>query len=109
MKWKKGRQDGGYEVLTLFSKKLPFLLKGMDCHLLKYVEGSFIPPHIDKNENGNHHRINVVLKSCKGGDFVCDKAFRIFNRIFYFRPDKFQHSVTKCFGTRYVLSIGWVI
>lgn len=109
MKWKKGRQIGGYQVLTIFSKRFNFLIKGMDCHILKYSKGSYIPLHKDKNEHGKHRRINIVLKSCQGGEFVCEKAVRIFNRIFYFKPDEMEHSVTECFGTRYVLSIGWII
>lgn len=103
MRWKKGRQNTGYEVLT------PFLLKGIDCHILRYTAGCFIPPHRDEASNGKHHRINLVLKSCKGGEFKCDGAFRLFDRLFYFKPDEMEHSVTECLGTRYVLSIGWVI
>lgn len=107
--WKKGRQNTGYDVLTLFSLKLNFILKGLDCHVLRYTKGTFIPPHKDINEKGSHHRINIVLKKCEGGEFICDKAFRMFNRIFYFKPDEMEHSVTICNGTRYVLSVGWII
>jgi hypothetical protein len=111
LRWKKGRQNTGYELLTLFSFKLPFhFLNGLDCHVIRYKPGDFIPEHTDNVSTGQKHfRINIVLKQCKGGEFICPEAKRyFFNRILFFRPDIMKHSVSLCEGTRLVLSIGWV-
>jgi len=108
-KWQEGRQKSGYDKMLLIQNTflLPF-----DCYIIRYREGSEIDTHTDPVEGKEHHRINIVLKNAEyGGHFWCndEESLNIFNRIIYFRPDKFEHSVSKIlFGTRYVLSIGWV-
>ena len=111
MRWTKGRQNTGYEKLTFINKGFRcWMLLGFDCHLLRYTDGSFIPPHTDAVESGRHHRINLVLKKPKkGGIFKCSQAWKIGQRLFYFRPDIHEHEVSECVGTRYVLSLGWVL
>lgn len=81
-----------------------------DGYLLYYPTGGEIKPHVDKVDFGRHYRLNIMLKKAKkGGEFVCkDPIFR-FWRIFFFRPDVSEHSVTKIEeGKRLMLSIGWV-
>lgn len=106
-KWTSGPQkNSGYKVLTLiFSVK--FLI---DCIIIKYPNGSKMEPHVDKPScNRPHYRINIVLwNSRKGGQFICERTiFTLFNRIYFFRADLYEHSVTTVdSGVRYVLSIG---
>lgn len=110
MKWEPGRQGTGYEKLCIFkSERFKF-----DVYILRYRKGASVPPHIDPaNFNQCHHRVNAVLTKGIGGDFLVRSnshlVHKLFNRIFYFRPDICIHEVTKVVaGTRYVLSFGWI-
>lgn len=108
--WKKGRQNSGYETITFIKKGFKLgKLSGFDLHLVRYNDGDYIPPHVDPVDENNHHRLNIVIKKPKsGGVFCCKKCFR-FWRFCYFRPDKYEHSVSTCRGSRYVLSMGFCI
>lgn len=108
--WKKGRQNTGYETVTLIKKGFKFgRLSGFDLHLIRYNHGNFIPPHQDVVEFNDHYRFNVLLKKPRsGGEFICEKYFK-FWRLIFFRPDLYVHSVTECNGTRYVLSFGFCL
>ena len=109
--FKEGRQGAGYEVMTLFSVKLPFAkLRGFDLHVLRYKSGTNIPSHVDKVASGKHHRINWVIKHpVRGGKFRCDHCHRVTKNIIYFRPDLYHHEVTKVRGgSRVAISFGWV-
>ena len=105
MKWVKGRQETGYERLTLIQGGfLPF-----DLHILRYRPGDHIPPHTDPVESERHYRLNIILTKAHGGEFHGTTIFET-KRIKFFRPDIMEHSVTEVtHGTRYVLSIGWVL
>ena len=107
LRWSKGRQQSGYDKMLLLGSywPLPF-----DVYLLRFNQGSEIPPHTDAVETGQHFRLNMVLKSARsGGEFVCSEPIYESSRVKYFRPDLCEHSVTKVEeGTRYVLSVGWV-
>lgn len=107
MKWDQGRQGTGYGKKLLLTGRWPL---PFDCYLLKYPEGSEIPPHVDPVVKGKHYRLNIVLKASKqGGEFMCATPVWAIGRIKLFRPDVCEHSVTKVKGsTRYVLSIGWI-
>ncbi|RBP48946.1 hypothetical protein [Arenicella xantha] len=80
-----------------------------DMYLLRFSVGDEIPPHQDQVNNGEHHRVNIILKHAKeGGLFICHDAIYDSSRIKYFRPDQSVHQVTKIIqGSRYVFSIGW--
>ena len=107
MKWDTGRQESGYfkKLITSGLWPLPF-----DVYILKFVTGSYIAPHIDKNEGGKHYRINVILKKADaGGDYEGEAILNLFNRFIFFRPDIMEHSVSEVTGSRYVLSIGWLL
>lgn len=106
-RWQVGRQQSGYDKMLLLWSKLPI---PFDCYLIRYKEGSYIPPHVDKVEKGKHYRLNIVLKKAKaGGEFICNNAIINTSRIKLFRPDVNEHSVTKLTeGKRYLLSIGWI-
>jgi hypothetical protein len=68
-------------------------------------------PHNDPVKHGRHYRLNIVVKaSPSGGEFVCAAPLFASRRIKLFRPDACEHSVTRVVGgSRYVLSIGWVL
>jgi hypothetical protein len=106
-RWQSGRQGSGYDKMLLLtgSWPLPF-----DSYLIRYPEGSSIPPHMDPVKEGRHYRLNVILKSPKsGGEFVCANPIYSSARIKLFRPDECEHSVTLVQGgSRYVFSVGWI-
>jgi len=106
LKWKHGRQAGGYQKLKIFESKF----FSCDCYLLYYKEGSFIPEHTDPVKKKKHYRLNIELvKPKRGGYFIYDlPLIWKFYRIVLFRPDITIHSVTKIIkGYRLMLSIGW--
>jgi hypothetical protein len=108
--WKLGRQNTGYQTITLIKKGFKFgKLSGFDFHIIRYNNGNHIPPHVDEIDENDHYRINFILKHPKsGGVFECQKYFK-FWRLIVFRPDKYVHSVSTCVGTRYVLSCGFCL
>jgi hypothetical protein len=107
-RWQRGRQAGGYDKMLLFTATWPL---PFDSYLIRYPEGSSIPPHTDPVQNGRHYRLNLILKSPQaGGEFVCANPIYSSRRVKLFRPDACEHSVTRVVGgSRYVLSIGWVL
>jgi hypothetical protein len=104
-KWQKGRQGTGYDKMLLATLPWPI---PFDCYLLRYPDGSEIPPHRDPVAKGKHFRLNVILKQSKGGQFTCENPIFESKRVKFFRPDLSLHSVTKVKGTRYVFSFGWL-
>lgn len=105
--WQRGRQGTGYDKMLLVTGTWP---TGFDCYLIRYPEGSAIPPHTDPVTAKKHYRLNIVIwKSPRGGDFICKNPILDLPRIKLFRPDVSEHSVTTVEGgPRYVLSVGWV-
>jgi len=107
-RWQRGRQDTGYDKMLLLTSPWPI---PFDTYLLRYPDGSEIPPHTDPVAAGRHYRLNIVLKaSPSGGEFVCASPLFASRRVNFFRPDACAHSVTRVGGgSRYVLSVGWVL
>ena len=107
-RWQRGRQGTGYDKMLLATAKWPL---PFDSYLIRYPEGSAIPPHTDPVQSGRHYRLNVVLKSPKsGGEFICATPIFATKRVKLFRPDACEHSVTQVVGgSRYVFSLGWVL
>jgi len=107
-RWQRGRQGTGYDKMLLVTAPWPV---PFDSYLLRYPEGAEIPPHTDPVQSGRHYRLNVVLKApVSGGEFVCATPLFATRRIKFFRPDACEHSVTRVVGgSRYVLSLGWVL
>lgn len=107
-RWQRGRQGTGYDKMLLLTARWPL---PFDSYLIRYPEGSAIPPHTDPVREGRHYRLNIILKSPRaGGEFICANPIHASRRIKLFRPDACEHSVTRVEGgNRYVLSIGWVL
>ncbi len=107
-RWRRGRQGTGYDKMLLLTAGWPI---AFDSYLIRYPEGTEIPPHRDPVTTGRHFRLNLVLKSpASGGEFVCATPLFETKRIKLFRPDVCEHSVTRVQrGSRYVLSVGWVL
>ena len=106
-RWERGRQQSGYDKLLIVQSRWPI---PFDVYLLRFPEGSEIAPHVDAVAEGEHHRVNVIIKSAReGGEFRCADPLYESRRIKYFRPDVSEHSVSKIVrGRRYVLSVGWI-
>ena len=107
-RWQRGRQRSGYDKMLLLQSlwPLPF-----DVYILRFPEGSTVPPHTDAVAEGRHYRCNIVLRRAReGGEFACASPIFQSRRIKLFRPDACEHSVTRVVrGTRYVLSTGWIL
>ena len=108
LRWQKGRQGTGYDKLLILVNPL---LIPFDLYLLRFPDGTEIPPHRDPVTGRRHYRLNLILwKPRAGGEFVCEDPIFETKRIKLFRSDLSTHSVTKVEGgTRYVLSLGWVL
>jgi len=106
-RWEIGRQKTGYDKMLLLTGMWPL---PFDLYLLRFLEGSEIPPHVDKVEEGQHYRLNIILKKAqRGGEFICSDTIWNRARVKLFRSDIAEHSVTHVnAGSRYVLSLGWV-
>ena len=108
LRWKRGRQQTGYDKLLLFAN--PFLVP-FDLYVLRFPVGSEVPPHRDPSELGKHYRLNVILRrAASGGEFVCSDTILDWPRVKLFRSDLATHQVTRVEGRpRYVLSLGWIL
>jgi hypothetical protein len=106
-RWEQGRQQSGYNKMLLCGAWWPVKF---DVYLLKFPQGSEIPPHTDQVGTAAHYRLNIVLKHAhQGGEFMCKNPIFETRRIKFFRPDQSEHQVSKVIkGSRYVLSIGWL-
>ena len=106
-RWSRGRQKSGYDKMLLCGAFWPIKF---DVYLLKFPKGSEIPPHTDHVKDGQHYRLNIVLKKADiGGEFICASPLFETKRIKLFRPDISKHQVSKVEkGNRYILSIGWI-
>lgn len=107
LRWQRGRQNSGYDKMLLLQSvwPLPF-----DAYLLRFPAGSEVKPHTDPVSEGQHYRLNVVVKKARdGGEFICATPIFETSRIKFFRPDACEHSVSRVIeGSRYVFSLGWV-
>lgn len=90
-KWVVGRQTRStYYKMCLYSFKLFGF--GFDGYLLWYPEGTILPQHRDPVDNGEHYRLNITLNG--ESTFYCADGRGINNdRINYFRPDIYLHSL----------------
>jgi hypothetical protein len=108
LRWLPGRQGTGYDKLPLASARWPL---PFDVYLIRYREGSHVPPHTDPVADGRHYRLNIILTAAAvGGEFVCADPLFATARVKLLRPDRSVHSVTPVERwRRLVLSVGWVL
>ncbi len=108
LNWEPGRLNTGYSKKLLLTGKFPL---PFDIYILRYTKGQFIPPHVDKVDDGySHYRANLVLIKGEGGVFICDICIFKTPRFVLFRPDQNLHCVSEVTNkSRYILSIGWLI
>ncbi|MBB4660337.1 2OG-Fe(II) oxygenase [Parvularcula dongshanensis] len=105
--WQLGRQGTGYEKRLLARGRWPL---PFDVWLLRYRPGAGVPTHTDPVPGKRHYRLNVLLRRAEGGVFHCERTLWRRGRVVLFRPDQSLHRVTPVtHGTRYVLSVGWVL
>lgn len=84
---------------------------GFDCYLIRYPEGSCIPPHRDASRFGSAHwRINALVESPSlGGTLrIGEEIIHLNNGDAYvFRPDLHTHEVSLVeTGTRLLWTVG---
>lgn len=86
--------------------------KRFSINVVTYHEGHHVLKHNDPMGEGRYFKFNVVLKKPqKGGHFFAEKViFNLFDRVYFFRPDKYMHSVSKIEkGQRALLSIAVLV
>jgi hypothetical protein len=107
-RWDEGRQKTGYDGFLLLLN--PFFIP-WHVVLLRFKLGAHIPPHKDVVKGKKHYRLNLIIwQAKKGGEFVCEKPIYQSKYLNFLRSDLSRHEVRKVEkGTRYVLSIGWVL
>lgn len=95
-------------LLARVRNKVLFTSKRISAYLVTYPNQHKVMTHIDPVPNGKYYKLNIVLKQPKvGGVFRCQKCIlNLFGRIYFFRPDKYEHSVSRIEqGERKILSI----
>ena len=83
----------------------------LNIYLVRYSQGHKIVPHVDMVSEGRLYKFNCVLiKPKAGGQFICEKnIFNLFGRLILFRPDLYQHRVSKIErGSRWLLSFALI-
>lgn len=89
-----------------------FQSKYLSTYLVRYPEGHKVVPHLDMIDNGRLYKLNCLLvKPRSGGAFACEKnIFSLFGRVILFRPDLYQHQVSRIErGNRWLLSFALTI
>lgn len=91
---------------TIINKTI-FYSKLFSINLVTYPINHSVMNHVDNVQTGRYYKLNIILVQPKvGGVFKCQKCIiNLFNRVYLFRPDKYEHSVTKIeSGKRVLLS-----
>lgn len=118
-----GRQETGYDktpvpkdlFINLKNRSLEALgltaNSSYDCYIVRYIEGAFIPPHLDDAPLATqHHRINALIQRAnKGGElFINNEAVSLaLGDAYIFRPDTEIHEVYPVIkGTRLIWTLG---
>ena len=84
-----------------------------DVYLIRYRDGSHIPPHTDDAQHGRRHRrLNALLERATAGGELTIAGARIELAIgdaVLFEPDREVHDVARVVGSRLLFSVGaWV-
>jgi predicted 2-oxoglutarate/Fe(II)-dependent dioxygenase YbiX len=122
--WKAGRQATGYDILPLPRIREGAIERALarigtpyedywDVYLIRYRDGSHIPPHTDDAQHGRRHRrLNALLEPATAGGELTIADARIDLAIgdaVLFEPDREVHDVARVVGSRLLFSVGaWV-
>lgn len=100
------RSDTGAMPAKVKTRVL-FHSKRLSIYLVRYPEGHKIGSHLDMVSEGRLYKLNYVLiKPRAGGQFFCEQnIINLSGRLYLFRPDLYQHGVSKIErGSRWLLS-----
>jgi len=124
--WDRGRQDTGYQksavdpddpaIAALIARSLTTLYPGPrhghDAWLLRYPEGSDIPPHVDPplRDRARHARLNAVIAAPPAGGLLAldgvEVALAVGDAVVFY-PDRVRHEVSAVTGgERWIWSVG---
>lgn len=127
--WEPGRQGTGYEKLPLRgaladreATLAPLLVQARvslgveptdwDAYLLRFPEGSHVPPHRDPSSGGRHLRLNTLVRAAAPGTGELRLEGQVFDLAegdaVRFRSDAVTHQVSRVEGERLVFSVGCV-
>jgi hypothetical protein len=122
--WKPGRQGTGYDILPLPRIRAGAIERALaqigtpyqeywDVYLIRYRDGSHIPPHTDDAQHGRRHRrLNALLERATAGGELTIAGARVDLAIgdaVLFEPDHEVHEVSHVVGSRLLFSVGaWV-
>lgn len=104
--WRRGRQEGGYDKLKLFSSSF----FGCDGYVLRLPVGCYVAKHCDPVESGyRHHRLNITIKK---SSYATDRMYTLGKvhrwwRFEFFRPDLYPHGLEPIKDSIYMLSFGF--
>ncbi|QHJ09843.1 hypothetical protein FX988_00051 [Paraglaciecola mesophila] len=99
-------------MLARVRNKVLFTSKRFSAYLVTYPKQHKVMNHIDPVAKGKYFKFNIVLRQPKmGGVFHCQKCIvNLFGRVYLFRPDKYEHSVTRIEeGERKLLSFALIL
>jgi len=91
----------------LVKNRVLFRSRRLSIYLVRYSAGHQVVPHVDMVSEGRLYKLNlVVVKPASGGEFRCERNLLNWSgRIIVFRPDLYQHSVSRIeSGNRWLLS-----
>ena len=120
--WTSGRQGTGYHVLPIKQTFTgPAVARALaqlgspfedywDVYLIRYVDGAYVPVHLDPAHHGKRHRrINALLgRAASGGALrIGGGAIELeLGDAVVFYPDEEAHEVSPVTGTRLLFSVG---
>ncbi len=94
-------------MIAKVTNKVIFSSSVFSINLVTYPTNHSVMKHIDPVQQGRYYKLNFVLiKPESGGVFECSKCImNLFNRVYLFRPDQYEHSVSNIdSGKRVLLS-----
>ena len=94
-------------MIAKVTNKAIFASRVFSINYVTYPTHHSVMKHSDPVQKGHYYKLNIVLMKAKvGGVFECSNCIvNLFNRVYLFRPDKYEHSVSKIeSGKRVLLS-----
>ena len=89
------------------TNKAIFSSRIFSINYVTYPTNHSVMKHCDPVQKGRYYKLNFVLIQPKvGGVFECSNCImNLFDRVYLFRPDKYEHSVSRIqSGKRVLLS-----